>query len=143
MMGLLFLTTWWSNFNKEFYTPGGLRNFFTYVFPQGENPLWWYASFSDSVILPIREVFAPFLLVGELTLGLFLLIGAFTPLISILASFFIVNTYFATFGHDWPWSYVMIIGILFVVFATKAGRSMGVDGWLHEKRGEPPIGILW
>ncbi len=143
MLGVLFLTTWWSNLNKGFYTSGGLRNFFTYVFPQGDNPLWWYASFIEGVILPIREVFAPILLVGEFLIGFALLFGALTPLVSIFAAFFIVNTYFATFGHDWPWSYVMILGILFVVFGARAGRSLGVDAWLHARRGEPPIGILW
>ncbi len=143
MLGVLFLTTWWSNLNKGFYTPGGLRNFFTYVFPQSDNPLWWYASFIDGVILPIREVFAPFLMVGEFLIGITLLLGAFTPLVSIFAAFFILNTYFATFGHDWPWSYAMILGILFVLFGAKAGRSLGVDARLTKKRGEPPIGILW
>lgn len=143
MLGVLFLTTWGSNLSKGFYTPGGLRNFFTYVFPQSANPLWWYASFIDVVILPIREFFGPFLMVSEFLLGVALLVGAFTPLVSIFAAFFIVNTYFATFGHDWPWSYVMILAILFVVFATKAGRSLGLDAWLTRRRGEPPIGVLW
>ena len=143
MLGVLFLTTWWSNFNKGFYSGGGLLNFFTYVFPQSTNPLWWYAAFIDTVILPIREVFAPFLLVGEFLIGFALLVGVLTPLTSIFAAIFIINTYFATFGHDWPWSYVMILGILFVVFVTKAGRSMGLDAKLFERRGDPPIDILW
>ena len=142
MLGLLFLTTWLSNLSKGFYTPEGLYKFFTEVFPQTENDLTWYAAFIDNIILPIRSVFAPFQLVTEFLIGLFLLFGFLTPLTSLAAGFFIINTFLATFGHDWPWSYVMILGILFVVFFTKAGRSLGVDAWLMNDRGDPSF-YLW
>jgi uncharacterized membrane protein YphA (DoxX/SURF4 family) len=87
--------------------------------------------------------FAPFQLVGELLLGLFLLFGILTPWTSAAAAFFILNTYLATFGHDWPWSYGMILGLLFVFFWTRAGRSLGVDAWLSQRRGDPPLPYLW
>lgn len=143
MLGVLFLTTWGSNFTKGFYTPDGLQYFFTEVFPQSANSLTWYATFIDNIILPIRGVFAPIQLVGEFLLGLFLLIGLFTPITSAIAAFFIINTFLASFGHDWPWSYATILGILFVVFMTKAGRSLGVDAWLLKNRGEPRVPFLW
>ena len=143
MLGLLFLTTWYSNLGKGFYTPDGLLNFFTNVLPQSDNSLTWYAAFINSGILPIRDFFAPFQLVSEFLLGLFLLIGLFTPWISVAAAFFILNTFMATFGHDWPWSYATILGILFVLFFTRAGRSLGVDARLEKGRGEPPLPFLW
>lgn len=143
MLGVLFLTTWGSNLTKGFYTPDGLLYFFTDVFPQSANSLGWYAAFIDNVILPIRGVFAPFQLVGEFLLGLFLLIGVFTPITSVFTAFFIINTFLASFGHDWPWSYITILSILFVLFMTKAGRSLGVDAWLLKKHGEPKIPFLW
>ena len=143
MLGVLFLTTWSSNLSKGFYTPDGLEYFFTNVFPQSANSLTWYAAFIDNVIIPIRGIFAPVQLIGEFILGLFLLIGAFTPFTSSVAAIFIINTFLATFGHDWPWSYVTILGILFVVIVTKAGRSLGVDAWILKNRGEPRIPFLW
>ena len=143
MLGVLLLTTWGSNLKKGFYTPDGLSYFFTEVFPQSANPLGWYAAFINNVILPVRGVFAPFQLVGEFLLGLFLLVGAFTPITSAFTAFFILNTFLASFGHDWPWSYITILSILFVLFVTKAGRSLGVDAWLLEKRGEPKFPFLW
>lgn len=133
LVGVVFLTTWGSNLSKGFYTPDGLVRFFTEVFPQAVNPLQWYAAFINGVIFPIRTFFAPFQLVTEFLLGLFLLVGILTPLTSLMAAFFIFNTFLATFGQDWPWSYLMILVILFVVFMTKAGRSLGVDAWLDER----------
>lgn len=143
MIGLVFLTTWGANAAEGFYTPDGLVDFFTNVFPQSENPLTWYAAFINGVILPIRAVFAPFQLVGEFLLGLFLFVGFLTPWTSVAAGFFIANTFLATFGHDWPWSYGMMLGILAVVFFTRAGRSLGVDAWLARRRSTPPLPHLY
>lgn len=143
LAGLVILTTWASNLSKGYYTSDGLLNFFTAVFPQTENPLTWYAAFIQNGILPIRGFFAPFQLVSEFLLGLFLLTGAITPLTSLAGGFFIFNTFLATFGHDWPWSYGMLLGILGVVMLTRAGRSLGVDAWLLKKFGTPPSPFLW
>ena len=143
MLGLLFLTTWWSNQSKGFYTPDGLQYFFTQVFPQSENSLTWYAAFIDNIILPARAAFAPFQLFTEFLIGVFLLVGFLTPYTSVAAGVFLLNTFLATFGHEWPWSYVMILGILFVLFLTRAGRSLGVDGLLLRKYGKPRLPYLW
>jgi len=143
MLGLVFLTTWASNLLKGFYSADGLLNFFTKVFPQSHNSLTWYAAFITHVILPARGVFAPFQLVAEFLMGVALLIGLFTPLTCLVAGFFIVNTFLATYGVDWPWSYLTILGILGVCFFTRGGRSLGVDAWLVEKCGEPPVPRLW
>ena len=143
MLGVLFLTTWASNLSKGFYTPDGLLNFFTNVFPQTDNPLTWYAVFIDSAILPIRGIFAPFQLVTEFLLGLFLLLGLLTPWTSAAGLLFILNTFLATFGHDWPWSYAMMLAMLFVVLVTRAGRSLGLDNLLLRSRGEPRLPYLW
>ena len=143
MLGVLFLTTWYSNLTKGFYSPDGLVDFFSNVFPQAENPLTWYAAFIDGVILPIRGFFAPFQLVTEFLIGLFLLLGFLTPLTSLAGIFFILNTFLATFGHDWPWSYAMMLVLLAVILVTRAGRSVGIDNLLYNRRAEPRIPYLW
>ena len=136
MLGLVFLTSWASNLFQGFYTPEGLNRFFNEIYPQSENPLGFYATFIYGVILPIRDVFAPFQLIAELLLSLALLVGAFTPFFSLAGIFFLINTFLATLGHDWPWAYIMPIVILVVVLFTRAGRAMGVDGWLYKRYGE-------
>ena len=136
MVGLMFLSTWYSNRLKGFYTPDGLLEFFTHVFPQVENPLGWYAAFIQGVILPIRHIFAPIQLVAEFVMGLALLVGGLTPLFSLAGVFFLTNTFLATFGHDWFWAYMMPIGILVVIFLTRAGRALGLDAILLRRFGE-------
>lgn len=136
MLGLVFLTSWVSNLFQGFYTSEGLYRFFTEVYPQSQNPLAFYAAFINGVILPIRGAFALFQLVAELSMGLALLVGAFTPFFSLTGIFFLTNTFLASLGHDWPWSYLMPIAILAVVFFTRAGRSLGVDAYLLKRFGE-------
>ena len=142
VVGLMFMSTWLPNFLDGVYTPDGLLIFFTEEFPQSENPLGFYANFIDGVILPIRNVFAPFQLVAEFMLGLAILVGAFTPLASIAGVFFLINTMLATFGHDWLWSYILPISILVVCLFTHAGRVLGVDASLLKRFGEQNF-FLW
>jgi uncharacterized membrane protein YphA (DoxX/SURF4 family) len=136
LMGLVFLTTWFINLGHGFYTPDGLLGFFTNIYPQADNPLTWYAAFVNNVILPVRSVFAPFQMVTEFLMGLCLLIGAFTPFFSLAGIFFLLNTFLATLGHDWIWSYWIPIGILAVTFFSKAGRAWGVDAYLVRRFGK-------
>jgi len=86
--------------------------------------------------LPIRSIFAPFQLVAEGLLGFALLIGFFTPWFSLVGIFFLINTFLATLGHDWPWAYFLPIGILVVAAFTKAGRVWGVDAYLLKRFSE-------
>jgi uncharacterized membrane protein YphA (DoxX/SURF4 family) len=136
MVGIMFLTTWGFNLLQGFYTPEGLLRFFTEIFPQEQNPLRFYAAFIEGVILPTRAIFAPFQLVSEGLMGLALLIGAFTTFFSLAGIFFLVNTFLATFGHDWPWAYFLPIGILLVTAFTRAGHIWGVDAYLQERLGK-------
>lgn len=135
MLGLVFLTTWINNWNEGIYTPDGLLRFFTHSFPQSENPLTFYAAFINGVILPIRAVFAPFQMVTEFLMGLALLLGFATRPFSLIAIFFLFNTLLATAGHDWPWAYLMPIGILAVLFLARAGRAIGLDARMLRKFG--------
>lgn len=137
MVGLMFLSTWAFNLVEGYYTPSGLLVFFTEVFPQSANPLTWYAAFINNVILPIRGVFAPFQLLAEGLLGLALLLGIMTRFFSLAGIFFLLNTFLATFGYDWPWAYFMPIVILAVAFATRAGQVWGLDGRLEARLGRP------
>lgn len=140
-LGLMFVTTWGNNARRGYYTPDGLQTFFTITFPQSANPLTFYADFITQVILPARAWFAPFQLVGEGLLGLALLIGLFTPLASAIGIFFLGNVFLATFGHDWPWAYLIPMALLGVCLLTRAGRRLGVDAWLLRRFGER--GWLW
>jgi NADH dehydrogenase len=135
MLGLLFLTQWYDNLVNGLYTEDGLNGLFSHFFSTSEMPLEWYMDFIDRLVMPITPVFAVFQLVAELLIGLAFLFGFLTPLVSLAAGFFILNTFLLSWGADWPWSYLTILSILGVLFFTKAGRAIGIDGWLYKRAG--------
>ena len=136
LVGLVFLTSWISNLLQGFYTPDGLQTFFTEIYPQASNPLAFYAAFINGIILPIRSVFAPFQMVTEGLMAVGLVVGAFTPLFSLTGIFFLLNTFLATLGHDWPWSYILPMAVLVVTYFTRAGRALGVDSYFLKRFGQ-------
>jgi uncharacterized membrane protein YphA (DoxX/SURF4 family) len=136
MLGLLFITQWYNNLVSGLFTPEGLQGLFNYFFSASENPLPFYMDFINNVILPIAPFFTKFQLVTELLMGIALLVGLLTPLTSLFAAFFIINTFLTSWGVDWPWSYLTILSILGVLFFTRAGRSLGLDALLAERFGE-------
>jgi uncharacterized membrane protein YphA (DoxX/SURF4 family) len=136
MLGLLFITQWYDNLVGGLYTPDGLEGLFNYFFSASDNPLNFYMEFVSDVILPIAPFFTKFQLVTELLMGFALLVGFLTPLTSLFAAFFILNTFLASWGADWPWSYLTILSILGVLFFTRAGRSLGIDAILARRFGD-------
>ena len=142
VIGVMFLSTWLPNMLDGLYTPDGLYTFFTEDYPQSENALGFYADFIDGVILPIRNVFAPFQLIAEFLLGLAVFLGFLTPLSSLAGIFFLSNTLLATWGHDWKWSYILPISILLVTMLARGGRVLGIDAYFLKRFGEKKF-PLW
>lgn len=136
MMGLVFLTTWFSNLNKGLYAEGFLP--FIQGWAEGTE-FRWYAAFLHNVIIPNIEILRAVQVVAEgLVMGLFLLLGLFTPLSAGVAWFFVVNLFLASYGTgEWPWTYVMMGVMLAVIGLTRAGRAYGMDAILLRKWGEP------
>lgn len=133
MLGVIFLTTWVANVQKGFYTPDGLQNFFTHVYPQSHNPIAAYAAFIEHVLLPARALFAPFQFVAELSLGVALLLGIFTPIAGIGGAFFLFNIFLATYGAEWPWTYLSLICVCVAVAYARSGRTYGIDAILARR----------
>ena len=142
MTGLVFLTTWFSNLNKGLYGEGYLP--FIQSWADGTS-FRWYADFLYNVVIPNAEILRLVQIVTEgLFMGLFLTIGLLTPLSAAISWFFVVNLFLASFGTgEWPWTYIMMGVLLAIIAITRAGRSLGADAWVAQKRGEPPIPYLW
>jgi uncharacterized membrane protein YphA (DoxX/SURF4 family) len=65
--------------------------------------------------------------VAEPLMGLALIFGVFSPLAGIGGIFFFTNLLLASWGKEWPWTYVNMIVILIAVIGSGSGRFLGVD----------------
>ena len=145
-LGIIILVTWFDNLNKGLYTADGLNGFFNYLFsPEGNaSSLLGFKAFLDIAVVPVAGLFAKVQLVAELLMALSLIFGAFTRLFGYITAFFFINIFLSYFGgHEWIWTYVLLISASFAVALGGAGRFWGVDQWLLKTRGEPPYPVLW
>ena len=146
-MGIIILVTWYDNLRSGLYTADGLTGFFNWLF-DAENGngsrLFFVKSYLDMFIVPIAGPFAMFQLIAELVMGLALLLGFFTRLFSLAAMFFFGNIFLTYFGgHEWIWTYVLLIMSALTLLIGAAGRKWGIDRFLKAEWGEPQVPLLW
>lgn len=149
-LGVIVLATWYDNLTDDLYTASGLEGFFDWLYTAPEDggnggSLGFYESFLDSVIRPVAGPYAIFQLVFELLLGIGLLLGCFTRLLSLAATAFFSAIFLAYVGgEEWIWTYVLLIASAVTVFAGYGGRRLGIDHYLARSRQESPLGnLLW
>ncbi|RME47528.1 MAG: DoxX family membrane protein [Chloroflexi bacterium] len=140
LLGVVFISTAFDNLHKGLYGPGFQS--FVESWAVG-NPIAFYRTFLEGVVIPNWQIFASVQLIVEpIVMGLFLLIGLFTRASAFVAAFFIANLFLASLGKEWPWTYLVILGVLVALILSRAGRCLGVDQMLAERYPNPRI-PLW
>ncbi|MBS1253872.1 MAG: Cyclic AMP receptor protein [Anaerolineales bacterium] len=140
LLGALFITTSFENLQKGLYGQGFQS--FVEGWAAG-NPIGPYRELLQNVVIPNWEIFATVQLIVEpVVMGAFLMIGLFTPASAMVAAFFIGNLFVASLGKEWPWTYLVILGVLITLIASRAGRYFGIDQMLAERFPNPRI-PLW
>jgi len=141
---VILVFAWFDNLQKDVYTADGIIGLFNYLFNENGGGPAFYRAIINGTILQVPGLFAVFQLVGELLLGLGLLVGLFTPLAAIGAALFFFNLFLAHLGgHAWIWTYVLLTVSALVTALTQSGRAWGLDSLLLRRLGEPPRGPIW
>ena len=109
------------------------------------NPYPWYASFLREVVVPNQALFAGLVLVGELAVGLALIVGLLTPpaaLVSFFmnANFWLAFNWFETGFIPWPALYYVVALAMIILALARAGRCYGLDARLARRW---PRSVLW
>jgi len=148
-LGVIILVTWWKNLQDDFYTAEGLRGFFDWLFLSADkggngSSLGFIESIIDGTVLQAPGFFGFLQTIMEFLIGLGLLLGVFTRLFSALAFAFFAGLFLSYFGgHEWIWTYVILMASSLTVFLSWGGRMLGVDQGLAAARGDSPLGLLW
>ncbi|HET6496283.1 MAG TPA: DoxX family membrane protein [Thermoleophilia bacterium] len=141
MMGTIFLAVWADNLAKGFYTPDGWADFVqNYADSTRVGP---YATALNDYMIPNSALFAYGQLVVEfLIFGVFLVLGVFTPVSALLAAGFQLNLLVATSGTgEWPGTYLIMFLLLVAIALGQAGRTLGVDARLAQRRPHPRLPV--
>jgi len=96
------------------------------------SPPDWYKAFLVDTAIPNSELFAKLTAIGEVLVGLGLTLGLLTVLSSLGALWLILNYFIASFGGGLnPQGFhILLIACMLVFIAARAGRTLGLDGWL-------------
>jgi len=91
----------------------------------------WYRNFLVEYVAPHAESFGYLVLVGEILVGLSLLLGFFTRFSAIVGLFMLINYYLgpgmARGGAPLAQQQTFMV-CLVVIFLSNAGRTLGFDG---------------
>ena len=100
-----------------------------------DNPFPWYKSFLLDTVVPNSHIFATVTALGEIGVGLSLLLGLFTP---IGAFFGLLQVIFYGMAVQQQSSgqqgfHVMLFILMVTFLFTRAGRCWGIDARLRER----------
>jgi thiosulfate dehydrogenase [quinone] large subunit len=103
----------------------------------GTNPAVasWYAWFINSVALPHFVIFSYIITLGELAVGVGLVLGAFTGIAAFFGAFMNLNYLFAGTISVNP---LLLLIELFLILAWRNAGWLGLDRWLL-----PRLGVPW
>jgi thiosulfate dehydrogenase [quinone] large subunit len=113
--------------------PSGLYRFTSYAVEHPVFPPW--AWLVEHLVLPNFAFFGWVTLLVEASLGAFLLIGLATRLWALVGvgQTVAITLSVANAPNEWLWSYLLMLLLHLVVFATAAGRFAGLDGVLRPR----------
>jgi thiosulfate dehydrogenase [quinone] large subunit len=100
----------------------------------------WYRGFLQSVLMHHVGLFGTLVDIGELYVGFAMLLGITTRFAAGVAIFMLLNFVAAKGTHPWIMSGDLADVVLFlIVMIGAAGRTLGVDRFLHERYPRIPI----
>lgn len=103
------------------------------------SPLAPFTWVTEEIILPNFRFFGWVLLVSETVIAALLLIGYRTKLVALAGAALAVPITLSVLYYDgadeWSWAYFMMIGLHLMLFATDAGRHLGLDAVLDQGPG--------
>ena len=107
----------------------------------GSDPPAWYKAFLLNTAIPHTALFAHLTALGEIAVGIGLMLGLLTVLPSLGGLWLIGNYFIASLGMDFNLEgfHIVLIACMVVFILTRAGRKWGLDGWLL---GRHPTSLL-
>ena len=100
----------------------------------------WYQNFLSAIVVPHTAMFGTLVLIAEIYVAIALVFGLTTRLAACVAIFLCLNYMCAKGAVPWgPGIDQSDIILGFIVLFSDAGRTFGLDGFLHRKLPKIPI----
>jgi uncharacterized membrane protein YphA (DoxX/SURF4 family) len=95
----------------------------------------FHRMFMKDVVLPHMTIFGPIVFLAELVFAGSMILGLAVRLVGVLAIAYTLQLWLGLYGNpsEWPWTYMFLALLMFLFVVEAAGRSLGLDAWLHRK----------
>jgi len=93
----------------------------------------FHRTFMKDVVLPHMTVFGPIVFLAELVFAGSMMLGLAVRFVGVLAIAYTLQLWLGLYGHsaEWPWTYIFLALLTFLLVLEAAGRSLGADAWLR------------
>jgi uncharacterized membrane protein YphA (DoxX/SURF4 family) len=93
----------------------------------------FHRTFMKDIVLPHMTIFGPIVFLAELVFAVSMILGLAVRLVGVLAVAYTLQLWLGLYANpsEWPWTYMALTMLMFLFVIDAAGRSLGLDAWLH------------
>jgi hypothetical protein len=95
----------------------------------------FHRAFMKDVVLPHMTIFGPIVFLAELVFAGSMMLGLAVRFVGVLALVYTLQLWLGLYSNpsEWPWTYMCLALLTFMLVLDAAGRSLGLDAWLRRE----------
>ena len=95
----------------------------------------FHRTFMKDFVLPHMRVFGPIVFLAELVFAGSMMLGLAVRFVGVQAIAYTLQLWLGLYGNpsEWPWTYMCLALLTFMLVLDAAGRSLGLDAWLRRE----------
>ena len=95
----------------------------------------FHRTFMKDFVLPHMSVFGPIVFLAVLVFAGSMMLGLAVRFVGVLAIAYTLQLWLGLYGNpsEWPWTYMCLALLTFMLVLDAAGRSLGLDAWLRRE----------
>lgn len=136
-LGAMFVWVFFENLGKGLYSASGYSNLINYYVEKGQAPQVLKSIMG--VMASHANVAGPIQGIGEISLGVLLVVGLLTRPVALAAFFFLTTLWVAEWGTAWIWELLIPMIVALSLMIGAAGRKWGLDAVMARKYPKWPL----
>jgi uncharacterized membrane protein YphA (DoxX/SURF4 family) len=135
-VGAMLVWVFFENLGKGTYTTAGYAGVINYYIKNSHSPAVW--KWVMGIMASHAAMAAPLQAVGEISLGILLVIGLLTRPVAFLAFLYLGSLWVSELGTSWIWELLVPVLASLGLAVGRAGRAWGIDALLARRSPASP-----
>ena len=135
-VGAMLVWVFFENLGKGTYTTAGYTGVINYYIKNSHSPAVW--KWVMGIMASHAAMAASLQAVGEISLGILLVIGLLTRPAALVAFLFLGSLWVSELGTSWIWELLVPVLASLGLTVGRAGRAWGIDALLARRRPASP-----